>query len=274
MNREDNLLAELQRLASLPEMHGSLDTHLNELTSAAARLLRARSCTFLWLSEEHPTPDADAALSTLSAQHGIGGEVVFERVTIDAQSTLQRDTPDAVAIRALQTRDDPSGDVLRSPIRRSGHVIGMVHVSGPMDKPRFDLDDLRMLHIVTVYIGKSLHAAQLHNLLQSRFAQIALVQSVGDTVGQVLAAVPHPAQIVKILAKSFYREMTKAGFGTNEIINAASQIISELSASLKRHARRRDASLVEPSAGGKAQDALRAAIPAAGRPALSGAAAK
>jgi hypothetical protein len=206
MNRSNNLLAELQRLASLSDVHGSLDTHLCELTTTAARLLSAESCTFMWLSTEQSAVDAPAS----------------------------SDTSDPWSVA--------SGDVLCAPIRSSGRVMGLVHVRGPIDRPSFDGDDFWLLKIVTVYIGKSLHAKQLQNLLHSRFAQIALAQSVDDTVGRVLAVVPHPGRIVKILAKSFYLEMTKAGFGTKEIINAASQIISELSASLKRHAKRRDGS--------------------------------
>ncbi len=207
MDRADNLLAELLRLASLPDMQGSQDAHLQELTSTAARLLRARSCTLMWLTEEHPAHDHE--------------------------------------------HDAKPRTVLCSAIRSSGRVVAMIHVSEPMDRKRFDLDDLRLLDIVTVYIGKSLQVAQLQNILQSRFAQIALTQSVGDTVGQVLASVTHPAAIVRILAKSFYREMTRMGFGDNEIINAATQIISELSVSLKRHARRREPGRVESKAGQK-----------------------
>jgi hypothetical protein len=202
MDRADNRLAELLRLASLPDTRGNQDAHLRELTLAAARLLRARSCTLMWLSEDEGTPDANAT----------------------------------------------AGNVLCSHIRSSGRVIAMIHVSGPMERQRFDPDDVLLLDIVTVYIGKSLQVAQLQNLLQSRFAQIALVQSVGNTVGQVLAAVTQPAAIVRILAKSFYREMTRMGFGDNEIIHAATQIISELSASLKRHAKRREPGGEESSA--------------------------
>ncbi|HTT39749.1 MAG TPA: GAF domain-containing protein [Burkholderiales bacterium] len=263
MNREDTLLVELQRLAGLPEMHGSLDAHLHELASSAARLLRARSCTFLWWTEEHSAPDGEAAMRPSEAEHA-SGDAVFKRVTVEAQATPLGELPVAGAAQGA-----PAGDMLRSPIRSSGRVIGVIHVCGPMDKPRFDGDDLRLLHIVTVFIGKSLQAAQLHGLLQSRFAQIALAQSVDDTVGQVLASVPHPTRIVKLLAKSFYREMTKAGFGANDIINAASQIISELSASLKRHAKRRDASLVE--ARSKQEEARPVPLPRPGRAAIASA---
>ena len=208
MNRSNNLLTELQRLASSPEMHGSLDAHLAELTTTAARLLRAESCTFVWLSAERSAaPD-------------------------------NPDLPDPWSVA--------SGNVLCAPIRSDGQVIGLVHARDPIDRRDFNGDDLWLLNMVTVYIAKSLHAKQLQNLLHSRFAQIALAQTVDDTVGRVLAVVPQPGRIVKILAKSFYREMTKAGFGTNEIISAASQIISELSASLKRHAKRHEAVPAEP----------------------------
>lgn len=209
MDRPKELLAELQRLARLSEVHGSLEAHLYELTSAAARLLGAESCTVLWVSAEHSAADAPTGI-----QPGPPGD-------------------------ASDPSTGSSGSMLCSPIRNSGHVIAFMHVKGPLHKPCFDSDDLWLLNLLAVYIGKFLHAMQLQNLLHSRFAQIALVHSVDETA----APVPHPGRIVKILAKSFYREMTKAGFGTNEIINAASQIISELSASLKCHAKREDAVL-------------------------------
>ena len=247
MNRADNLLTELHRLTSLQDNERNADAHLKELIAAAARLLRARSCTFLWLSDEHGIPDHELELGTLSEAGALAADAVFKRVTVDGEAKLIRDDArEAELIRddagADESEGSRSGDdhKLCSPIRHSGRVIGMIHVSGPMDRPQFDHDDVRMLHIVTVYIGKSLQVAQLQNLLHSRFAQLALASEVDHTVGQVLAAAPNPAGIVKILAKSFYREMTRMGFGANEIVNAASQIISELSGSLRRHARRQE----------------------------------
>ena len=225
MNRTDNLLAELQRLAGLPDQHGGLDSHLQELTSAAARLLRARSCTFQWLREEQSALDEDAALSSTSADDATNGEVSFRRAAIEGQTKSIRDSAEQSVVSAPLGADNPEGSTLSSTITAGGRVIGVVQVSGPLDRPSFDGDDLRLLDIVTVYIGKSLQAAQLRSILHSRFTQIALAQSVDKTVGEVLAAVPHPAQIVRILARSFYREMTKAGFGTNEMscVNSAPQ---------------------------------------------------
>lgn len=242
-SKAEHLLTELRELASLPEVPSCLDTHLRQLASAAARLLSAERCTFVWLHEEHTAPDVDTAFGRVSTQIAIHDEAVFKRVVVENQATPTQATPAAGA--ALERPGAESGNALSAPVIGSGRVMGVVHVSGPKDKPDFDHEDVWLLNIVTVYIGKSLQTVQLQNILHSRFAQIALAQSVDDTVGKMLAAVPHPAQLVKILARSFYREMTKAGFGANEIINAASQLICELSASHKRHARRHNGGLAE-----------------------------
>jgi hypothetical protein len=229
MERADALLTELHQMTSLQDKHVDPDEHLQELIAAAARLLRARSCTFLWLTEEHCVPEHQFDSGALD------NETVYKRVTVDGEAKLLRNEAADVSPAA---DDRPC-----APIRHGGRVIGMLRVSGPMDKAQFDRDDLRLLHIVTLYIGKSLQIAQLKQLLDSRFAQLALANEVEHTVGQVLATAPNPAGVVKILAKSFYREMTRMGFGSNEIIKAAAEIISQLSRSLRRHTRRQEAAV-------------------------------
>ena len=101
MNRSNNLLAELQQLADRPEVPGSLDAHLSELTNTAARLLRAESCTFIWLSAE--------------------------RSTATAPDNPELSDPWSVA----------SGNVLCAPIRSDGQVIGLLHVRDPIDRRDF-----------------------------------------------------------------------------------------------------------------------------------------
>jgi hypothetical protein len=48
----------------------------------------------------------------------------------------------------------------------------------------------------------------------------------------------NPNQIARILARSFYREMLSAGFNLNQILFAATEVISELSATLKSRSMR------------------------------------
>ncbi|RMD51913.1 MAG: GAF domain-containing protein, partial [Nitrospirae bacterium] len=47
-------------------------------------------------------------------------------------------------------------------------------------------------------------------------------------------AIYEPERLAKLLAKTFYKEMVRAGFGPNHIINAASEIISLLNNNLNR----------------------------------------
>jgi len=128
------------------------------------------------------------------------------------------------------------------PVQIDGLAIGEVRI----DRPKcVALDNPRLLAIFALFIGKSIQAAQLQAVLRSRFAQLALAQSAGRTLGDAVAlSSQNPNQVARILAKSFYRELASAGFSVRQIINAATEIISEVSASLKRHKKRqlRDAS--------------------------------
>jgi len=239
-SKAEHLLTELQGLASLLEVPSCLDTHLHQLASAAVRLLNAERCTFVWLHEEYATADSDAALASVSTQIATHDKAVFKRVIVENPAKPTEETPAASEPSVPDHPGVASGNALSAPVKGGGRVIGVVHVSGPKDKRDFNHEDVWLLNVVTVYIGKSLHMVQLRNLLHSRFAQIALAQRADDVSGKMLTAVPHPGRLVETLARSFYREMRKAGFGANEIINAASQVISELTASLKRSPKRRN----------------------------------
>jgi len=128
------------------------------------------------------------------------------------------------------------------PLEIDGQSIGEVHIDRPGSVA---FDNPRLLAIFALFIGKSIQAAQLQAVLRSRFAQLALAQSAGRSLGDALAlSSQNPNRVARILAKSFYRELNSAGFSVRQIIDAASEIISEVSASLKRHKKRqlRDAS--------------------------------
>lgn len=221
--RADSLLAELKLLAKLPPSADGLDSHLHELTRAAARILGASECVIVLLAEDSPMPIGAADAPSLAAIHESS---IFKRVVLTPTPAVS--PPSA---------GSPHG-VLCAPIHGSGRLIGVIQVSGAQDRACFDPEDRCLLEIATLYIGKSLEALQLYNLLQSRFAQIALAQDAAATPANLLENIPDPRRLVKILARSFYQEMKKAGFGANEIIAAASEIIEELSGNLKRHARR------------------------------------
>jgi hypothetical protein len=61
-------------------------------------------------------------------------------------------------------------------------------------------------------------------------------QTIGDIVTQ---SIQNPSQLSKMLARSFYTEMTRAGFDFSQIIGAATEIISELASNVRKHSDRK-----------------------------------
>jgi hypothetical protein len=68
---------------------------------------------------------------------------------------------------------------------------------------------------------------------------MTLKRSTDQTIGDIVAqSIQNPSQLSKLLARSFYREMTRAGFDFNQIIGAATEIISELASNVRKHSDR------------------------------------
>jgi hypothetical protein len=253
MNDANPLSTQLQYMSDFKEAQTSADENLCDLAMLAAKILSAENCAFIWATGEdwaQGSPGSDV----VDSRAVIGHEAIRKQVLTDGVSML---VDVSLESDGAMTKRGQAANALLSPIKTGGSIIGAVHISGPTNKSRFDLHDLRLLDIVTLFIGKSMQIVQLQNVLKSRFAQMALAQNADEAV---VPSVPPPAQMAKILAKSFYREMTKAGFGADQIINAASQIISELTKNLHKHSKRSRGNASPPRVSGRAGGML---VPAA-----------
>ncbi|SAL70280.1 hypothetical protein AWB74_04116 [Caballeronia arvi] len=122
----------------------------------------------------------------------------------------------------------------------NGTAIGVVQVSGPQDRRRFDDHDLQLLRILGTLVTKAVEADRLQKLVASPFTRMTLRRASDQTIGDIVAqSVQNPGQLSKMLARSFYREMTRAGFNFNQIIGAATEIISELASNVRKHSDRK-----------------------------------
>jgi L-methionine (R)-S-oxide reductase len=77
--------------------------------------------------------------------------------------------------------------------------------------------------------------------LASRYAAIALSRNGhGDAAdqnafdAQFLAAVTNPEKVARIIARSFYKDLRKAGFETKQILVVATELIDSLNQALRR----------------------------------------
>jgi len=219
------------------------DSSIDDLSTLAARLL-----------------GADACMITLIASD-IGDRLTFRSycgaLPADAsarkQWTRQGESAARRAIRAgrplricAPLSDDsvagsPDGDaltqhVVASPIRVGRDIVGVINVFTLGTARSSDLAALATAEIVALLVGRSLLALRLESMLHSRFAQLAICAATDCKADRAVAlATSGPAKLARILAKSFYREMVRLGCDSGQIVEAASEIISQLSANLKKH---------------------------------------
>jgi L-methionine (R)-S-oxide reductase len=240
-----NPLIKLQELSNFLESC-NLEDNLMQLAEMTASTLNARNCSIMLLTDgdpENPRMRVSAShgpLPDVAYKESIGkGDGISGCVLASGQSILIEDISQSEFANRARRADDPHKSLMSSPITVNRSIVGVVNVSGHMREDPFNHADLTLLEVAALYIGKSIQATQLQNILNSRFAQMALLQEVGKNLdGSMGTVLQNPDQVAKILAKSFYREMTRTGLGPAQIIHAASEIIDQLRGNLKRHNKR------------------------------------
>jgi hypothetical protein len=248
MAMTNDALAKLRDALIHAELDGPPDETLQRLLSMAGAVLSAGRCSITLLNEKLTAEAAypQAAFGTMppiySPESNLSGNIKRSnaRITKFEQGHLD-----------MQAHIDPGPESsMFSTITMEHQIIGVVHVYYPLQRCRFSSEDLHLFTIITPLIAKTVQVIQLQNILNSRFAQIALMRSGQATIAQiVLSAAQNPNHVARLLAKSFYREMTNAGFDFNQILYAASEVISELTNSLRKHgsSRRRPGGLPDPA---------------------------
>jgi L-methionine (R)-S-oxide reductase len=244
MSEIDHTLPSFNRLMQFAEQ-GTLDEHLQQLASMTALMMEAEDCSIM-LAEQ----DGSATRLNVWASSGTLPAAAWKESTQEGRSIASHVMATGEALWVEDIGQSPFADIARrpadprrslmcAPIRVHATLLGVVNVSGRRADGPFAAHELRLLDVIALFIGKAIQVSQLQAMLDSRFAQMAVIQEATRGLGQSLAAgLPNPDQVAKIMAKSFYKEMTRAGFGSRQIINAASEIITQLSGNLQRHSRR------------------------------------
>lgn len=225
-----------------PRDNGLLQAALDQVAETCwARLPCERVTIMLADGEGH-----DAVLGIAAWRGELAQEVVNARVSSGSSvagevfaSGRVRRVIDADAPQAGGWARGEGGSFICTPLPLDGRILGVINVRRGRGQPAFTEMEEGMLDCLALFGGKSVQTAQLAFLVKSEFAQRALqgeeVTALAEAFSQGAA---QPAQVARMLAKSFYREMKAAGFGNNQIVGAAGEIIDQLSASLRKHGQR------------------------------------
>jgi GAF domain-containing protein len=127
-------------------------------------------------------------------------------------------------------RAGAGSSLICAPIRIDGKIVGVINAAGASSQPALGETALRLLEVTALFIGKSIQVQQLQRVLDSRFAQLALEREGQE---QLRTAYQNPEDVARVLARSFFKELTKAGFAPAQIISATTEIIDQLNTQLK-----------------------------------------
>lgn len=235
MRADSNPLVKLQDLQHFLTAN-NLEESLTQQVAMLAGLLGAASCSIMLLN----TGEGESMRMSMYARHGdlpdaaltatvASGEGIAGRVLAGGTSLLVPDIERSEYATLARCREGHPGGLMCAPIRIDGRIVGVINASRPSGIPVFRDAELRLLELAALFIGKSVQVQQLQHLLDSRFAQLALLQEARRKVGtSVSTAYRNPEDVARILARSFFREMTKAGFEPPQIVVAATELVGQL----------------------------------------------
>ena len=240
-----NPLGHLRDLAVFLSVEDNLETRLDELARLVARATKAANCSIMLLSDgENEAPSLKLWASTEALPSDAWSDSPKKATSI-AGRVLERGQPILIAdIRTSEfaelARNRPNIGIsfISAPIAVNARVIGVMNLSGRADAAAFHDVDLTLTTIVAALIGRSVQVEWLQKLVRSRIAQLALAREGQEIVTRLTDGSAPPSHLAKMLAKSFYRDLASAGFSSGQIIEAASEIIGQISGDLARHKKR------------------------------------
>lgn len=242
-----NALGKLHDLAVFVGAGEDLGHRLEELVGLAASVTDASACSIMLLSEGgQDTPRLKLWCSTQGLPAAARderpgpGDAIAGRVLELGEPMLIADIGSSDFARWARARDDQGSSFVCTPIMVGRHAIGVMNLSSRPAAPPFGETELRLAGIIATLIGKSVQVERLQTLLRSRVAQASLAREEQAVVTHLTDGSVPPARLAKLLAKSFFRDLSAAGFEPGQIIDAASEIVALVSADLGRFRRRRN----------------------------------
>jgi len=218
----------LQRLCA---RHESIDALLEDAAQIALTLLGAEVCAIAWLDEDRPMARLrawrrrDARPPSADDEARIGRFVAGMQASVGSASA--RAAPGNERARALQIGE-----------RTVGYLYARAEAKRGTRGPALDT---ALLDAAAAQLGMAIETLHLRQLLASRYATIALSRSGHGEGGEagaldvsILSAVTHPEKVARIIARSFYKDLRKAGFETKQILVVATELIDSLNAALRR----------------------------------------
>jgi GAF domain-containing protein len=249
MDNSNSFILQLLGVSNLLEEQTDLEQGLREVASLTAQMLNAQRCSIMLLSESQKQDNGGCYLRVFT-HYGNLPQSAYQQITplnegiagyvaATGKPLLIEDITQSQFVEAARYLDEANKSLISAPIPFGNQTIGVINVSSRVDRQSFKEQDLETLKLFALYIGKSLYIAQMQAILRSRFVELAVVRELAEIPSQgAIAIAPNPTKLAKIVAKSFYKELTKAGFGANQIIEIATEVLDLLQNNIDQYKKR------------------------------------
>lgn len=218
--------------------NAALDGSLREIAQTAAQLFPGSVCSIMLLEGDDLVVRTHYGdLPEAAYQEAPAG--IAAKIAAGGEPRMVNDILDSPFAPLARRPGEKGGGFLSAPIRSGGRIVGVINISDRSGSKRFSRRDLHLLTFPTQLVARTLEASRLEGLLRSRLMQTALARRPGQ---EIVPLAPDSDRLASMVAKTFYREMTRAGFGTDQIIRAATEIISLLGTRVKKHRERKNRS--------------------------------
>jgi hypothetical protein len=226
LNAPSKIFAGFDRLF---EFHEDVDGLLQAAARMLAEGLGLQRCVITWLAEDRVTMQVRAkysrngflhAASNLETEPGAVEEGYHEGLWEDALEPGSESGNGAAVSSKLS-----------APLKVNDHVIGYISAShGGQGRCEAEL-----FRAHCALVSRAVEFVHMRQMLASRYVSAAAGKAAGGEYGAaqtldacVLQSVQNPERIARIIARSFYKDLRKAGFAAKEILLIASEIIGHL----------------------------------------------
>jgi hypothetical protein len=248
LRRANPLERSLAALRNLCARRDSVDALLEDATQIALELLAAEFCAIVWLDETAPTlrvrarrwrdgRGADSKDDVRVIAFVTATEAAPVRVGGKERASANLERACANLEHACANLEHACANLEHAcALRVSGQTVGYLYAR-VATKPRARATGLNLMLFDTLaeHLGVAIETQTLRQLLASRYATIALSRDGQSALDlDFLSAVRNPEQVARIIARSFYKDLRRAGFETKQILVVATELIDSLNAALRR----------------------------------------
>jgi hypothetical protein len=229
-NAQDALAA----LARLYGAHETLEALLQAAAQIAVEILEVEHCGIAWLENDRANFRVRAGFS----KNGVNGRADRANRLIASLIQQTKDQNHGNGIGNDRFENSHKENATVAPLRVNAKVVGYLFAINGEKCPTADES---LFAALGEHVGRAIEVQGMRQRLASSYlAKTLSPDEEKNAVEQntleshILAAVEDPEKVARIIARTFYRDLRKAGFETKQIMVVATELIGNLTEALQK----------------------------------------